>query len=960
MGDDGGGSRTRARRSPWGWLVRRASTSGTQLRLTFEGAPIGMALVAVDGRFLRVNPAFCALVGYEQHEVTAITFQDLTHPDDLHADLELVAACLAGHRERYAMEKRYRHRDGHHVWVELNVALVRDRAGRPRHFVSQVLDIAERRAHAARLAASEARFAALVEHGSDLISVTDPAGRLVYASPAYLTVLGFDPRDRVGEPMEDYIHPDDRERVVERGASLLSRPGASATLDFRYAHADGSWRWVEATLTNRLDDPAVGGFVANTRDVTDRVVAAERLAHQATHDVLTGLPNRMALEDRLTAARAGAAERGELLAVLFVDVDHFKWVNDTHGHGIGDLLLAEVGARLRRGARSEDMVIRVGGDEFIIIAGVRDEAASTQLAARVCEAFTRPFLLDGRELAITASVGVATTSDVPGDLDLIEAADRALYEAKAAGRDGWVAYLPQMRRQGLARAAEAPAPQELADRYRAQLGASSQAILVHVQGHIVAASPAAVALFGFEGPEDLAGREIGSLAAPAHAPTARARLRAVETGEWPQPEVLQVRTATGAVISVEVSSSPAFWEGCLASQVTLRVVEDRWAEVVRIGQEMTASIAQAAVITDLDNVVVAWNDEAARVYGLRREDVLGRRLDEVLPWEGTSAERDLARQELATYGRWEGTVRQRGHDGQLVVADAVSRVIHDRDGTPVGMVSVTVPSGPTAPLDARELAVLDELALAITSGELVMAYQPIVDRSGAVVKVEALVRWEHPTRGLLLPGDFIPVAERSPMVGPLTAEVLRQSCAQVAEWRCHGHPGLELAVNISGRELADPSLVHRVRAALDSSGLPAEALWIEITETAVAIDPERACRAVADLGALGVRVALDDFGTGFATLAQLRRFPAQALKVDRMFVDGIATAEGDAAIVRSVLALGRELDMIVIAEGVETEDQRRVLAAMGCELFQGYLFARPAFAAPAPEWIERLAPAIGA
>ena len=371
-----------------------------------------MALVAVDGRFLRVNPALCAIVGYDAAALMDTTFQAITHPDDLEADLDHLEGCLAGTIDGYGMTKRYLHHDGHGVWVELKVVVVRDADGSPGHFVSQILDINERRLAEASLAKSEARFAAMVEHGSDLISISDPEGRLVYVSPAYRTVLGWEPADRIGQDLQDQIHPDDRPHVIAVGTELAAVPGASATLEFRYAHADGSWRWVEATLTNRLDDPAVGGFVTNTRDVTERVLAAERLAHLAAHDPLTGLANRLLLDDRIVQARAAAIRHDEVLAALFVDIDHFKQVNDRYGHGTGDLLLADVARRLRSAARADDTVIRLGGDEFVVLASVSDKDAASELAARVCSSFAEPFVLGELRIAITASVGVATTDDL--------------------------------------------------------------------------------------------------------------------------------------------------------------------------------------------------------------------------------------------------------------------------------------------------------------------------------------------------------------------------------------------------------------------------------------------------------------------------------------------------------------------------------------------------------------------
>jgi diguanylate cyclase (GGDEF)-like protein/PAS domain S-box-containing protein len=430
-----------------------AMSDEQQARMVFEGAPIGMALVGIDGRFLRVNPALCELVGYDADTLMRSTFQDITHPDDLELDLELLHACLDGRRDGYQMEKRYLHRAGHEVWVSLHVAVARDAEGRPTGFVSQILDISDRRA----AEASQARFTALVEHGSDLIAIADAEGHLVYASPAYGTMLGWDVDEWLGRSLQDQVHPDDWQIVEDGGAEILAEPGASVTLEFRYAHADGSWRWVDATLTNRLEDPAVRGFVINTRDITDRVLAAEHLAHRATHDALTGLPDRSVLTERLVQAEAAAARRGMVVATLFVDVDHFKHVNDTHGHAIGDMLLTAVARRLRATARAEDMVFRLGGDEFVLVATVADDAAAAELSARVCAAFRAPFVLDDRVLTAGASVGVATTTDGASGSGLLDAADVALYEAKAAGRARWVAYRSDLRRPQRPVAA-APAP----------------------------------------------------------------------------------------------------------------------------------------------------------------------------------------------------------------------------------------------------------------------------------------------------------------------------------------------------------------------------------------------------------------------------------------------------------------------------------------------------------------------
>lgn len=941
------------------------------LQLAFEAAPIGMAVVATDGRFLRVNGALCTTLGLGREALLATTFQELTHPDDLAADLELLRGCLRGKLDGYDIEKRYIRPDGEEVWAHLNVALARDGNGRPSHFVAQVLDITERRSAVAALAASEARFVAMVEHGTDLVAISDAAGRLKYASPSYYTVLGFDPEQCIGLPLQDHIHPDDRDAVFALGLALSATPGDSATLEFRYAHADGSWRWFESTLTNRVNDPAVQGFVTNSRDITERVLATERLAHQATHDSLTGLPNRVLLDDRMQQARASAVRHDEVFAVIYVDVDHFKHVNDSYGHGIGDLVLSEVAQRLRAAARMDDTVARIGGDEFVLIATLADEGASFELATRICEGFERPFTVNGVSLTVTASAGMATTAGIPDGADLLEAADSALYEAKAKGRNCWVSYVPPTgpnAEQGtrVRRPATTPLPAdrrrpdaplteeqlEVGSRYRTHVAESALPLVVHSDGVIVAASPSAVALLEADDLEALLGRHVFEFVTADSMAASQARQQAIQAGGWPQPEVVELATVTGRHIEVEVASTPAFWNGGLASQLTLRPVRDRAAEVVRVGSELTRSVADAVIITDLDRQIVAWNDEATRAYGWSRDEVIGRDVSVVVPWAGSESERAHVRHELRARGRWEGKAAHVGRDGSVVAGQAVTQVIHDHEGQPIGTVSINTPSTVPEPPASDASRLLDELAVAIVDDQIEIVYQPIVDAQCRLVKVEALVRWRHPTRGLLLPETFVPAVERSPLIAEFTDEVLRQAAAQVVSWRANGNPHLELAVNISGRELTGTQLANRVTRVLESTGLPADALWLEVTETAVVQEGEQADEALEHLAARGVRFALDDFGTGFATLAQLHRFPAHALKIDRLFVDGLTSGSGgDFAIIRSVLALGRELGLVVIAEGVETDAQHDALLRLGCELFQGYLFANPGPADPTPRWL---------
>jgi diguanylate cyclase (GGDEF)-like protein len=260
----------------------------------------------------------------------------------------------------------------------------------------------------------------------------------------------------------------------------------------------------------------------------------------------------------------------------------------------------------------------------------------------------------------------------------------------------------------------------------------------------------------------------------------------------------------------------------------------------------------------------------------------------------------------------------------------------------------------------HRLSVISDFQRALERDELVVHYQPIVDVRGADVRgAESLVRWEHPEHGLLAPGAFIAAVEQTGLIGPLTRHVLERSIAQCATWRNDGND-LSVAVNLSVRNLLDPGLPGQISALLDTYGLPSGALQLEITESMIMSDPERALVIVGRLSELGVRLSVDDFGTGYSSLANLKRLPIDELKIDRSFVSPMMEDESDLIIVRSTINLGHDLGLTVIAEGVEDELTLKRLATLGCDLAQGYHLSRPlapdAFAA----WVANNAPAAAA
>ncbi len=288
---------------------------------------------------------------------------------------------------------------------------------------------------------SEERFRSLVRNASDVVAVLGADGLIRYQSPAAERVLGRSPTEAIGRVATAHVHPDDRAAVERRLNEVAAVAGAEATFEFRARHDDGSFRMLEAIAKNLLDDPAVGGVVVNYRDITERKALEEQLRHQAFHDVLTGLANRSLFRDRLGHALARASRGALPTAVLYLDIDDFKAVNDRLGHAEGDRLLVLVGERLVAAMRAGDTVARLGGDEFAVIVEETDPGEAHVAADRILKALAEPFDLGGRETAVRGSIGIAI-HDVDGsDADeLLRRADIAMYAAKARGGDGHATY----------------------------------------------------------------------------------------------------------------------------------------------------------------------------------------------------------------------------------------------------------------------------------------------------------------------------------------------------------------------------------------------------------------------------------------------------------------------------------------------------------------------------------------
>ena len=299
---------------------------------------------------------------------------------------------------------------------------------------------------------SEERFRSLVRNASDGVIVLGADGLVRYESPAVERILGRTDAERLGRPATTDVHADDRAAVQRRLAEVASASGSEATFEFRARHADESWRTLEAIAKNLLDDPAVGGVVVNYRDITERKALEEQLRHQAFHDVLTGLANRSLFRDRLGHALARAARGASPTAVLYLDIDDFKSVNDRFGHTEGDRLLIAVGQRLQSATRAGDTVARLGGDEFAVIVEETDPVEARHAADRILEILAEPFDLGGRETTVRASIGIASQAVGGADADeLLRRADIAMYAAKSRGGDGHATYEARLYEATVAR-----------------------------------------------------------------------------------------------------------------------------------------------------------------------------------------------------------------------------------------------------------------------------------------------------------------------------------------------------------------------------------------------------------------------------------------------------------------------------------------------------------------------------
>ena len=672
-------------------------------------APVGIGMV-VNRLLKEVNDTLVRMTGYSREELLDRSSRQLYVSDQ---EFEWVGKEKYGQIRAHGIgtvETRWKRKDGGILDIILSSAPI-DPADLDKGVIFTAQDVTARRRAEAALRESETMFHTMVDWTYDWEYWINPDGSFHYMTPSAERVTGYAIEDFQRNPalIDAIVHPEDRQ--IWFGHVHHHLPAGSceeiAELDFRIVRKQGDIRWVTHTCRPVCDAEArYLGRRVTVRDITARKDAEEQIRYLAYFDPLTGLPNRRLLLDRLGQALISSTRGQQYGALLILDLDHFKALNDTRGHDAGDRLLVEVARRLRACVRQEDTVARLGGDEYVVMledVGEEESSAARQaeiVAEKVRRTLNEPYLLEGleREHHSTPSIGLTLFrgQDTPIDV-LLKQADVALYQAKDAGRNTTRFFNPAMQ--------------------------------------------AAI--------------------------------------DW------------------------------------------------RIGME-----------------------------------------------------------------------------------NALRRGLRD--------------------------------------GEFRLFYQPQMDQDGRLIGAEALLRWLPPGQGPVSPAQFIPLAEETGLILPLGQWVVDTACAQLKAWEEHtATRDLRLAINVSARQFHQPDFVALIRNSLERAGANPTLLKLELTESVVLSNIEEVIHRMEQLRALGVGFSLDDFGTGYSSLSYLKRLPLDQLKIDQSFVRDVPQDPNDAAIVRAILAMSQSLGLHVIAEGVETPEQRDFLRENGCTAYQGYLFGRPM---PIGEW----------
>lgn len=671
-------------------LINYLKSDQRPYKKLFEEHTDAIYIIDYYGKLVSWNKGCEELFGYNQTELNGLTADDLIYPEDADKINSFFVETRNGSPKR--REFRVLHKEGIVKTITTDAIPIYSNESEVIGLFIIGKDITKERKMADLISQHDKRFRSLIQNSSEIITIVDSNHRVVYRSPSTEVVLGYKPEE-LSNKVFSITHLDDIEKCKKLYEEVFHYPDQTVKTEMRLKHKNGQWRDFLLIASNQMHDVNVNGIVVNYRDITDIKSAHREVRYMAYYDYLTNLPNRRNLEESFESSLEEAKYRKTKLAVMFIDIDRFKIINDTLGHATGDLVLKEVAAILKKCVSPQDLVARWAGDEFVILVPhLKDEKVVEQVVSKIKKSLKMPILINNYEVFATVSIGVSIFPDAGDDIQsLMKNADLAVYIAKKRGKNEF-----------------------------------------------------------------------------------------------------------------QIFSS-------------------------------------------------GMNMETYKLFSLQ-----------------------------------------------------------------------------------------NDLNNVIKNNQLELYYQPKVNvKTNEVVGAEALIRWNHPEWGIISPHEFIPFAEESGLIIPIGEWVIREVCKQISLWKNSPYEPVKIAINFSVLQFLQSDLIETISHILEETQVEGKWLEAEITESVILEREADIVAAVSALEEIGIQVALDDFGTGYSSLSYLTKYKFHTIKLDKSFLENIHKDQDSRNIIKFVTNLGKQLNMKIVAEGVEEEEQLHILHHLQCDEFQGYLFSKP-------------------